>query len=78
MRQPAPQFIAIAIEWIEHIVERGVVDRSRIGVSEQVLLADVGDVAVLAILGEQVIEWLVALGADFYRNRFVPFAPVSS
>ena len=40
---------------------------------DQILLADIGDIARFAIFGEQMVERLVAVGPDVRRNRFEPF-----
>ena len=42
----------------------------------QVLLADVGDVAALGILGEQVVERLVLGRAHLLGDRLIPFLAV--
>ena len=52
------------------------IDRPGVAIFEQVLLADIGGVARITILGEQVVERLFALRADFHRDRFVPFLAV--
>ena len=42
----------------------------------QVLLANIGDIATLAVFGEQMIEWLVLRRAHRFGNRFVPLVAV--
>ena len=51
-------------------------DRATFPVGKQVLLTDIGHIALLTIFGEQVIERLLAVWADFRRDRFVPFLAV--
>ena len=52
------------------------IHRPAFAILGQVLLADIGDVARIPILGEQVIERLFAVRANFFRDRFVPFLAV--
>ena len=52
------------------------IDWSGLAISQQVLLADIGDIAGLAIFSEQVVEWLFAVRADFLRDRFIPLFAV--
>ena len=52
------------------------IDRTAIAVSQQVLLADIGDVATVTVLREQVIKGLLAMGAHFLGDRFVPFLAI--
>jgi hypothetical protein len=52
------------------------VDRFLGFVADQILLADIGDVALLAILGEQVVEGLLLRRADLLGDRLVPFLAV--
>ena len=42
----------------------------------EILLADVGDVALLGILGEQMVEGLVLGRADRLGDRLIPFVAV--
>ena len=64
MPQIAPQPVLAVLEVLEELVDRRVIDRPGFGVAEQVLLADVGDVARIRVLSEQVVERLVAVRAD--------------
>lgn len=52
------------------------VDRTSFAIGQQVLLADIGDIAGIAIFSEQVIEWLLAVRAHLFRDRFVPFLTI--
>ena len=52
------------------------VDRLSLVIEDQILLANVSDVAALGILGEQVIEGLVLGRPDFFRNGLIPFVAV--
>ena len=52
------------------------IDRAGLAVLQQVLLADIGGVARITVLGEQVVERLLAGRADFLGDRFVPFLAV--
>ncbi len=47
-----------------------------VAVGDQVLLADVGDVARVLVLGEQMVERLIAVRTDFFRDRIVPFLAI--
>ena len=57
------QLVALAVEAVEQRADGGMVDRLALVVADQILLADVGDVARLGVFGEQVVERLV-LGRD--------------
>ena len=52
------------------------IDRTGLAVGQQVLLADIGDIARITVLGEQVVKRLLAVGAHFFRDRFVPFLAI--
>ncbi len=52
------------------------IDWACLTIGKQILLADVGHIAVVAIFREQVIEWLFPVRPDFRRNRFVPFLAI--
>src|SRR5258705_7537448 len=67
-----PQAIAAVFQALEQIADRRMVDWLFGLVADQILLADIGDVRALRILGEQVIEWLVLARAQALGNRFVP------
>ena len=45
-------------------------------VGDQILLADIGDVARFHILGEQMVERLVLARPDILRDRLIPFRAV--
>src|SRR3990167_5326999 len=76
VRQAAPQPIAAIAETLEHLVQRRVVNRPGLCIRLEVLLADIGDIAVLVVLGEKVIERLVTRGTDVLGDRLVPFLAV--
>jgi hypothetical protein len=54
----------------------GMIDGAGLNIGQQVLLAHIRDVAIVAVLREQVIEWLVLCGADFCGNGIVPFLAI--
>ena len=58
---------------LEHRRERRVLDRLGAVIEQQVLLADIGNVGGLRILGEQVVKGLVPARPQRLRDRFVPF-----
>ena len=49
------------------------VDRLALVVGQQILLADIGDVGALRILGEQMVEGLVLGRPDVLGDRLIPF-----
>jgi hypothetical protein len=51
-------------------------DRLVAVVDDKVLLADIGDVSGLGILGEQMVKRLVPGRAEVLGNRFVPFLAI--
>lgn len=42
-------------------------------VCDQIALADIGEVALILILREEMIEWLIARRANILGNGFIPF-----
>lgn len=76
MRQSGAQAVTAIAPRFEQLRDLRVIDRAAIPIALKVLLADVGDVAVLTILGEQMIEGLFAAWAHFQRDRFVPFLAI--
>ena len=76
VHEAGPQAIAVGVGAIEHGRKRRMIDRLIAFIGDQVLLADVGDVAALGIFGEQMVEGLVPGRTDFFGNRFVPFVAV--
>ena len=73
---PGAKLVAPLVERAKQPVDRRMIDLAAILVGEQILLADVGDVARLGIFGEQMIEWLVLGRAQILGDRFVPFFAV--
>jgi hypothetical protein len=45
-------------------------------INHQILLADIGNVIAVRILGEQMVKWLILRRPDIFGNRFVPFLAV--
>ena len=70
------QLVPPFVEAVEHGRDRRMVDRLVGLVGDEVLLADVGDVALLRILGEQVVEGLVLGRAHRFGDRLVPFLAI--
>src|SRR5206468_5304478 len=71
-----PQLVAAALEPVEHARNARVVDRLISLVRQQILLADISDVARFRIFSEQVIEGLILGRPDRLRDRFIPFVAV--
>lgn len=76
MRQRPAHSIAAVFELFKELRNSRVINRSTIAVRNQIALADISDVARFFILREKMIEWLIARGADFFRNRLVPLFAV--
>ena len=76
MRQAMPQLIAAIGEILEQLIHRWMVNRAAFRVVRQVLLADIGDIAVFAVFSEQVVIGLLAVGLHFLGDRIVPFLAV--
>src|SRR4030095_1099577 len=70
------QLVALAVEALEQGADGRMVDRLTFFIGNQVLLADIRDIARLRILGEQVIEGLVLVGAHRFGNGLIPFVAV--
>jgi hypothetical protein len=70
------QRIAQAVEILEDLLKLGMVHRAGFAVFQQVLLADIGDIGPILILGEEVVIGLLAPGAQILGDRFVPFLAV--
>src|SRR5688572_4229050 len=64
------------LEPIEQLFDGRMVDRPALAVILQVLLADVSDIARLAVLGEQVVKRLLTRRPYVGGNGFVPFLAV--
>src|SRR4051812_14702036 len=60
----------------EQAADGGMLDRLVALVVEQILLADIGDIAAVAIVGEQMVERLVLVRPDLLRDRVIPFVGV--
>ena len=73
MRKRGPHPVAAVLEAVEQLAHRRVIDRPAFGVGEEVALAHIGDVGTVVVLGEEVVEGLVAPGADILGDRLVPF-----
>ena len=63
-------------ELVEQFGQSRMVHRATLAIGQQVLLADIGDIAGFAVLGEQVVERLFAVRADFLGDGFVPFLAI--
>src|SRR6478609_3780391 len=70
------QAVTAGGEIVEQAGDGGMIDRLVAIVGKQILLADIGDVAALAVLGEQVIERLVLARAQIDGDRLIPFVAV--
>ena len=68
--------ISAAVKLFEHSRNRGVVHWPLFIVRHQILLADIGDIAVFQILGEKMVEWLVFCRANIFGDRLIPFLAV--
>ena len=71
-----PKPVAPLVELFEQAADRRMVDRLLAVVADQILLADIGDVALLRIFGEQMVEGLLLGRADLLGDRLVPFVAV--
>lgn len=70
------QWVATVFELPKKLSQFRVIHWSLFLVSDQILLADISDIARLSVLGEQVIEGLILGGADVFRDGIVPFLAV--
>jgi hypothetical protein len=70
------QHVAALGNAIEYARNGRMIDRLVAFVMQQVLLADIGDIAALRIFGEQVIKGLVLMGANILRNRLISVVAV--
>jgi hypothetical protein len=70
------QLITAFAEFSENAVNRRMADRAIVVVVKQVLLADIGNIAVLRIFGEQMVKGLILGRTDFRRDRVIPFIAV--
>lgn len=53
------------------------IDRAMFAIRKQVLLADIGNIAAVRILGKEMVKGLILARADMFRDRFIPFVAVS-
>ena len=68
--------VALAIEGVEQRADRRMIDRVAFIVGDEVLLADVGDVARLGIFGEEMVKRLVLGRPHVIGDRRIPFVAV--
>lgn len=47
-----------------------------IGIRQKVLLAHIGDVRAVVALCQQVVEWLILMRSDIFRDCLVPFLAI--
>lgn len=76
MREAAVQMVAPVAKAFEHLFDGRMINRTRVCITQKVLLADVCHIAAFVIFGEQVVIGLVAHGADVFRDRLIPFFAV--
>ena len=77
MADPRAQHVVPLFEGFEDQGGLRVADRLAAVVGHQVLLRDIGDVGVLVVLGQQMVERLVLARADFLGNGIPPLWTVS-
>lgn len=76
MRQCAPHLISPAVKRLEQLVNLRMVNGPILSVTNQVLLTDIGDIRAVVILGEQVVERLIAARPQVFRDRLVPLLAI--
>ena len=76
MPQFALQLIAAVSKITEQLAHFWMINRTFLFIRQKILLADIGHIAVVAIFCEQMIKGLVFGGADFFRDRLIPFFAV--
>ena len=76
MAQFALQLIAAISKIGEQLAHLWVVNRAFLFIRQKILLADIGDIAVLTIFGEEMIKGLVFGWPDFFGDRLIPFFAV--
>ena len=72
MRQRVAQLVMTRMTLFEVIHDAGVLHRYWIFFHHEVLFRDIGFVAARLVLRQQVIEGLVLVRADLFRDRLVP------
>src|ERR1700744_1636905 len=72
----AAQRVSTVVEGFEHTGNGRMVDRLLGLVAFQILLTDISDIAAVRVFGEQVVEWLIALGPYILGYRCIPFLAV--
>ena len=70
--QPVPSVGEI----VEQLIDAGMIDRTADAVTHQILLADIGDISRIVVLGEKMVKRLVACRSDFGRDRLIPFLAI--
>lgn len=76
MRQRPPHGVAPILKLFEKLRDRRVIDRIATAVGNKVPLTYIGHVARLLILGEEMVEWLIARWAQIFGNRLIPFLTI--
>ena len=67
------QRVATVFKIIENAINRGMTDWPALFVMQQILLADIGNIAVLGVFGEQMVKWLILARPHFGRDGLIPF-----
>ncbi len=70
------QWVATVFELPKKLSQFRVIHWTLLLVSDQILLADISDIARLSVLSEQMVEGLILGGADVFRDGIVPFLAV--
>lgn len=65
--------VAAIFKSIEHPRYRRVINRPFFIVRDQILLADISNIAVFSILSEQMIKWLITARTNVFGDCRIPF-----
>lgn len=76
MAVDVPHAIPALGQSLKHRVDLRVINGARAAVFDQILLADIGDIAAVIIFGQQVIIGLILGWADRLWNGVIPFITI--
>jgi hypothetical protein len=70
------QFVPLPTPTLEYTLYRRMANRPMLHIWQQILLTYISNVAVVRILGEQMIKRLIFGGAHTFRDRLIPFIAI--
>jgi hypothetical protein len=70
------QFVPLPTPTFKYALYRRMANRPVLHIRQQILLTYISNVAVVGILGEQMVKWLVFGGTHAFGDRLIPFITI--